>query len=62
MKQKRAENLCFDVLSVRGAPSRRLERGTVTHTVMRRADARLLRSVRLMALGIMKKLMKRQYL
>jgi hypothetical protein len=31
--------------TVRGAPSRLLEWGTVTHTIMRRADIRLLRSV-----------------
>lgn len=45
MKQKRAGNLGFDVLNARGAPSRLLEWGTVTHTVMRRADIGLLRSV-----------------
>jgi hypothetical protein len=39
-KKKGAGNLGLDVLAVRGAPSRFLEWGTITHTVMRREGGR----------------------
>lgn len=65
MKQKRGGNLDIDVLTVRGVPTGLLEWGTITYTGNTGnvgVEIKLLWSVSVMALGIMRQLMKRQHL